>query len=82
MIARVKKHIINRFLWAGDHRSPLRYHHKVYDKSNLRRICFCGVFFVKRRKKLNFRKKKDEKNLKKGVAFREKGAIIRNVRSV
>jgi hypothetical protein len=50
--------------------------------SNLRRICFYGAFFVKRRKKLNFRKKKDEKNLKKGVAFREKGAIIRSVRSV
>jgi len=28
----VKKHITNRFLWAGDHRSPLQYVLKRYDK--------------------------------------------------
>jgi len=27
-----EKHITNRFLWAGDHRSPLQYVLKLYDK--------------------------------------------------
>ena len=33
MIARPQKPVGNVFFHSGDHRSPLRYHWKVYDKS-------------------------------------------------